>query len=378
MRIGIITHYYKSENYGGNLQAYALCKVLAKLGHQAEQISFHRSVSKNLKYRISESVSKLIASRHIDVNRQLRMRKRAILKFNENVIPHSDVYTEKNIQDSLEHYDAFITGSDQVWHPSAYCDAYLLSFVPNTKIKLSYAASIATDVLPDHLKKKYKKELDTFNAISVREDNAVRLLRSISINDAVVTLDPTLLLDSEEWKTILEPCPINEKYLFCYFLGDDLLERNVAKAYAVKHGLKIVTLPCLLGKFRKCDMNFGDYPLYHVSPGMMLSLIKNAEYVFTDSFHATVFSLIFKRQHFVFQRAGAKSMSVRIETLTKLFGTQNYFCYSPDKATMEYIDSLPSIDYEQPFTEYENVKMESVRFLRENFDKSCIKETRHE
>ena len=354
------------------MQAYALCKVLKKLGHQAEQISFHRSVSKNLKFRISESVTKFIASRHIYVNRQLRIRKKAIIGFNESVIPHSKLYTEKNIQDSLEHYDAFITGSDQVWHPSAYCDAYLLSFVPNTKMKLSYAASIATDTLPDHLKKKYKKELDTFNAISVREDSAVQLLRSISIHDAVVTLDPTLLLDSEEWETILEPCPINEKYLFCYFLGDDLLERNVAKTYAVKRGLKIVTLPCLLGKFRRCDVDFGDYHLYDVSPGMMLSLIKNAEYVFTDSFHATVFSLIFKRQHFIFQRAGSQSMSVRIETLTKLFGTQDYFCNTPDKATMEYVDSLSSIDYAETFIEYKKMKMNSVRFLQENLEKSCM------
>lgn len=368
MRIGIITHYYKSENYGGNLQAYALCKILQRLGHQAEQISLDRNASKTLKHRIRKFISKLTASRHIYVNRQLKIRKKAILGFNESVIPHSDLYTEKNIQDSVEHYDAFITGSDQVWHPNAYCDAYLLSFVPNTKIKLSYAASIATDILPNHLKKKYKKELDTFNAISVREDNAVRLLRSISINNAVVTLDPTLLLDYEEWATLLEPCPINEKYLFCYFLGDDLLERNVVKTYAAKRNLKIVTLPCLLGKFRRCDVAFGDYRLYDVSPGMMLSLIKNAECVFTDSFHATVFSLIFKRQHFIFQRAGWESMSVRIETLTKLFGTQEHFCNTPDKATPEYIDSLPSIDYEKIFTEYEKMKMNSVRFLQKYLD----------
>lgn len=374
MRIGIITHYYKSENYGGNLQAYALCKVLKKLGHQAEQISFHRSVSKNLKFRISESVTKFIALRHICVNRQLRIRKKAIIGFNESVIPHSKLYTEKNIQNSLEHYDAYITGSDQVWHPSAYCDAYLLSFVPNTKIKLSYAASIATDFLPDQLKKKYKKELDTFHAISVREDSAVQLLHRISIHDAIVTLDPTLLLDSEEWEAILEPYPINEKYIFCYFLGDDLLERNIATTYAEKHGLKIVTLPYLLGKFRRCDEDFGDFKLYDVSPGKMLSLIKNAEYIFTDSFHATVFSLIFKRQHFVFPRAGAQSMSVRIETLTKLCGTQDYFCNTPDKATMEYIDSLSSIDYSEMFNEYQTMKKDSVRFLQENLDKSCMRE----
>ncbi|MDY3929415.1 MAG: polysaccharide pyruvyl transferase family protein [Clostridia bacterium] len=361
MKIGIITHYYKSKNYGGNLQAYALCKVLHKLGYQAEQISFFRT--KNIKCKISDFYHNINILKNLSVYRSLKLRAKAIITFNLNSIPHSKVYTEKNIVNSVNDYDAFITGSDQVWHPSAYCPAYLLDFVPSFKTKISYAASVAANVLPDEVKKKFKESFETFNAISVREESSVNLLKDITSCDVAVTLDPTLLLTKDEWIDISEKHSMKEKYVFCFFLGNDIKSRKLAFEFSKKHNLKIVTLPHLLGSVRNCDINFGDYLLYDVSPGMFLSLIKDAEYVFTDSFHASVFSLIFEKEFFVFYRNGFKSMETRIYSLVDIFEVEEHFCNDERKATMEYIESLSPIEYNKSFEKYEYMKSFSIQYL---------------
>lgn len=364
MRIGIITHYYKSKNYGGNLQAYALCRVLQKMGYSAEQIQLKKS--KTLKNKILNLICRVRAQKNISLQKLLRKRNRAIARFNLNAVAHSKVYTEKNIGSSVADYDVFITGSDQVWHPKACCPAYLLDFVPQGKRKISYAASVAVDKLPKEIKEKYKKSLSSFDAVSVRERTSVDLLRDISPCPVIETLDPTLLLDRSEWEKITEENVIKEKYLFCFFLGDGTEARKTAAEFAKKHNLKIVTLPYLLGEYRECDDNFGDYPLYDVSPGMFLTLIRDAQYVFTDSFHASVFSLIFQKQFFVFNRKGFKSMNVRIYTLIDIFDVKERFCDDESKTTLEYIESLQNIEYNRTFAKYEEKKAFSIRFLRDN------------
>lgn len=372
MKVGIITHYYQSQNYGGNLQAYALCAALQKLGYQAEQISLKRS--KSVKSRVKIFLRRGLECRHVSVNRQLRARKKAISGFNAGSIPHSPVYGESAIDQCASRYDAFITGSDQVWHPQACCDAYLLGFAPEEKCKLSYAASFSTDKLPEHLQAHYQSKLRRLQAISVREESALSLLEGLAIPNGEVTLDPTLLLSPEEWLEIAEPCPIDGPYLFCYFLGEGSAQRELARAFAQKHALKLVTLPHLLGRYRKCDCGFGDIPLYHVSPGQLLSLIRNAQYVFTDSFHVALFATLFDRQHFIFKRFGAEEMSVRILSLTKLFGTRARFGDEPEKCTLTYIESLPPFAYKNIPPEYAEKKRSSIRFLQDHLPPLTPKE----
>lgn len=372
MKVGIITHYYQSQNYGGNLQAYALCAALQKLGYQAEQISLKRS--RSVKSQVKTLLRKGLEARYVSVNRQLRRRKKAISGFNSGRIPHSPVYQESTVSQCACRYDAFITGSDQVWHPLACCDAYLLGFAPEDKCKLSYAASFSTDKLPEHLRAHYQSRLRRLQAISVREESALSLLARLSVPNGEVTLDPTLLLSPEEWLEIAEPCPVEEPYLFCYFLGQDPAQRALAQEFAKKHALKLVTLPHLLGRYRKCDRGFGDIPLYNVSPGQLLSLIRNAQYVFTDSFHVALFATLFDRQHFIFKRFGAEEMSVRILSLTRLFGTQARFGDEPEKCTLTYIDALPTFSFQNIPPEYGEKKRASIRFLQDHLPPLTSKE----
>ena len=141
MKVGIVTHYYKSENYGGNLQAYALCKVVEGLGHEVEQISLNRIKDKGIAFFLKRVIRKVLKFDIRNIS-NFRKRKKAFLKFNLEKIPHSKEYSERTINQSADCYDAFITGSDQVWHPYAVCEAYLLTFVPKSKIKTMRKESI--------------------------------------------------------------------------------------------------------------------------------------------------------------------------------------------------------------------------------------------
>lgn len=377
MKIGIITHYYKSLNYGGNLQAYALCEALKKLGHTPCQISYNRSKDiaifkhktaffKRACSFLKIRISRIFVSKRIKLD--LEKRKCAILRFNKDSIPHTEECNQENIAYLNNNFEAFITGSDQVWHPSAVCSAYLLDFVNDGKIKLSYAASISKDDLSDEIKKKYLESLKNYKAISVREENAVDLLYGLTSKQIKWVLDPTLLLNENDWDSICTEKLIDKRYVFCYFLGADKGQRKLVEEYAKNKKLRIVTLPYLNGFYRKCDKNFGDIHLYDVGPQEFISLIKHAEYVFTDSFHAMVFSGIYKKQYFVFPRDGHLEMSSRIYSLCDLYETRERFCDTQEKCTLDYIKSLPNIDYTRQLKKLEEMREKSLNYLKENLN----------
>ena len=266
MKIGITTHYYNSNNYGGNLQAHALCKVLNQNGIDAEQICFSvqaervglmQTLKKQgllcfCKKAVKKVFGKLkkLSIKNKKINLQLQARKNNILNFNQN-IPHSQVvYNKQTICNAVDNYDLFITGSDQVWHPSAINMAYSLQFA-NGKPKLSYAASISKSVLTEQQKEYFKSFLSDYVAVSVREQNAVELLKDLSPVDVNWVLDPTMLLSAEQWAQEVKPCDINGKFIFCYFLGSDKNQRNRAKQFAKEKGLTIVDIPHLQGTYER-------------------------------------------------------------------------------------------------------------------------------
>ncbi len=384
-KIGIITHYYKSKNYGGNLQAYALCQVLSKNGYDAEQISFPRVLSFSVgkgwkrffkrnpfslfKLCVRKSIGVLMSCRIRRENRRKQIdvrREKAFLTFNQEKIPHSlEVYNANTISHCVKNYDVFITGSDQVWNFYGDVSIYFLDFVPSNKIKFSYAASIARAFLTEGQKESVYKSLQNYKAVSVREKSAVKLLEGLSPVTPQVVLDPTLLLTREDWDKVCAERVIKENYLFCYFLGDNIKERILAKKFARIHNLRLVALPHTAG-IKLMDRKFGDERLYDASPEQFLSLIKHAKYVFTDSFHAVVFSYIYQKQYFVFNRSKKGEMSSRIVDITELFHQDERFCNGEKRESLEYIQSLPDIDYTIENKDFENIKKESIEFLEKN------------
>ena len=391
-KVGIITFYYNARNYGASLQAFALCKAIQGLGYGAEQISFapppltqsraerFKTMPLGLKCRkaasfalrkagsVSFKVTHRAAQR--ETEQQIRLRDKAFADFQRNVIPHSEaVYTETDIGTCVNQYQAFVAGSDQIWNPEWFHEAYLLRFVPSGHTKLSYAASVTKNELTEQQQEVFRAALRDFTAVSVREPNAVELLQPVAPVTVEWSLDPTLLLSRQQWDEICVPRVIEEEYVFCYFLGEDRGQRRTARRFAKQRGLKIVTLPHLLGELRRCDAGFGDHQLCDASPAQFVSLIRHASYVLTDSFHATVFSELYQRPYAVFQRQGFSAMSSRIYNLCKLFGREAYFCDTPKKATVEYLKTLPAPDFSAPLPEFARMKEKSLAYLRANLAK---------
>lgn len=327
-RIGIMTLYYNNNNYGGIAQAYALAEYLIEKGFDAEIISYRRTPRKKISRleQIKANGMKEYIKEHSEgfcekvVNKFLAMPLKRILakkyeplfkqrttsfeRSREN-IPHTEkVYDENNVELLASEYDVFLTGSDQVWKPGVIQGAYVWDFLSHEEEKkcLSYASSIATTVYPDWYLDYMRKHLKKFEWISVREKTAQEYLKQITGKDVSCVLDPTFLLDDDKWLNLASERIINERYIFAYFLGNSIWQRKKVKQLAKATGRKIVTLPHLGSEIRLCDCCFGDFNLYDVTLNDFLSLILFADCVVTDSFHAVVFSNIFKKDFWVFER----------------------------------------------------------------------------
>ncbi len=367
-KIGIITLYYKSDNYGGNLQAYALCCYLQNMGYQAEQICYDAVLDPKMKIveRLNRNYiqKKLCFEMNRKFCRQFKEQRTALLAFNKQDISHSDeVYTMESIQNCCQ-YNAYITGSDQIWNLDWYKPVYFLNFVPSDKPRIAYAASIGHARLTEKQSMLFQEFLSEFTAISVREKDAVDLLSPLSRVPVEWCLDPVLLLTREQWNNICEERLIHEPYLFCHFLGHPM--RRLAVAFAKKHGLKIVAIPYLTNTSLTHMNKFADIRLSGVSPKGFISLIKHADYVFTDSFHATVFSEIYRTPYAVFRRDGIDRLSSRIYSVTSIFESRERFCDTEEKESLEYIENLPSMEQEKKFPVLESLREKSYRFLKDS------------
>ncbi len=385
-KIGIISLYYQNRNMGGLLQAYALCAKLRELGYFAEQITFDRKASmvSQSKWRtffkapfryklrsIKRNIEKVffrLSRDHKEATKQIAAQNESFDRFALS-IPHSDmVYTQKELPDCVEDYSVFITGSDQVWNMKADGEfpAFFLDFVPHNKIKMSYAASISMTDISEEERSRIKDYLKSFHAVSVREKRAVELIQPLVSVPVAMNLDPTMLLSLQDWDASCGRRLVEGDYLFCYFLGERKKLRNLANKYAKINGLKIVTLPYIVGKYRACDRFFGDIRLSGITPFEFVALIKYAKAVFTDSFHGSVFSILYHKDFFVFNKESAGLHNSRIYSLLDQFDLMQRFCDTTFKETTGYMTSLPSIDYEGMEKKLQKYRADSIDFLNKN------------
>ncbi len=403
MKAGIVTHYYDSQNFGGNLQAYALCRVLNKQGIDAEQISFiyngetdiytekadklpqitpkpirpfYKKIFRKDLFKIIQNKTTYYRTKKWNNTQEKKYdvtnrRQKAFENFNKHQIPHSEkVYDRHNIIDCAPLYDAFITGSDQVWNLAWYFKAFFLDFVPSDKTKISYAASISMSGLSEEQKLIFKSSLKDFDAVSVRERSAIDLIKDLSSVPVTETLDPTLLLEKSDWDKISSERFIDEDYVFCYFLGDSKENRKLAKQYARKNKLRLVYIPHAGGWLKYADKNFGDIKLFDATPNDFISLIKHAKCVLTDSFHAVVFSSIYDKEFFVFNRDEDDNMSSRITDITSMLGSEDRYCPSKERMNIKYLNSAVPIDFSKGKALLEAKKQRSIDFLKDSLSKN--------
>jgi len=384
-KVAIITHYWKSDNFGGNLQAYALPTFLNKNGFEAKQICYdvnfnmpNLSVRKKIRKTLKKGLFKffmtclcVVKVKFQDLFHKqdlINMEKISHLKhegcknFQENIIPHTNKeYNDDNIKELNYEIDFFITGSDQVFNYSYFKEGYWLGFA--AKPKISYAASMALDKIPNNMINFTKNALSSFKAIGVREEKTVELYSCLLKKQVVLNVDPTLLLSSDDWDKVSSQRIIDENYVFCYFLGNNPIERALAKEFAQKNNLKLVCIPFYKSRYKLYDMEFGDINFPYASIENFISLIKYASYIFTDSFHAAVFSMIYHKQYVVFNRDKKGSMNSRIISLTKLFRVENRFLDKKDRCNIYEVEKMLGDDTSYNSEEFYKLKELSVKFL---------------
>lgn len=331
MKIGIVTLYTPDGiNYGNCLQAFACNKyVKTVVDKNSDVITLPISNALNnrlytnkkcVRYArgiISKSLKSLFSTSNDD-HSFLGNRKESFIKFGEENIDYSPKSMTVSDLPKLN-YDVYIVGSDVVWGQTEGIinRVRFLDFPLNGSMKkISYAASFGRDWIPEENIKHVKRCLSDFDAISVREESTVQLLKNIGI-DAVHVLDPTLLLTKLEWKNLEEPVNIPDKYVFAYILGYDQEMRKELMEWAHERELSVVCIPYASGEYNHVDSTFGDIQISDCSPQNWVWLIEHAEYVITDSFHGTVFSTIFHKRFIVLERRQKNNINNRMVDFLK-------------------------------------------------------------
>lgn len=328
MKVGIIT-FHRAVNYGAALQAYALQRAIEKKGHEVEIIDYR---CPKIESDVSPMAGFADGERFVSATKKcvFRIRKKMAFSgfFRKYVNLSAKAESQADLSKLSEKYDVIYTGSDQVWNYgcSGSDTAYFLDFVKDNHKKNAYAASFGMDKLSDDDPFDYKTLLTDFNCISVREKSAVSIIENVSGRQSEVVLDPTLLLDKKEWKNVVAKRPIKEKYIFVYYIRKpkDLLK--YANELSEKTGYKIINAKSSIEFFKKC------------SPSDFLSWIYYSEYFVTNSFHGTVFSLVFHKK-FAIELNNGKDTNNRSKELLDLVGVDR----DTDRLDVEAIDS--KIDY---------------------------------
>lgn len=359
LNIGTIT-YHKAYNYGSALQTYALNHYLTKLGVKAEVINYHSSAQDDL-YKIFESSKSFIGiARNIQSlleYKNLKTHNKRFEEFlNNNIRLSQAEYTETSDLNVLnEIYTDFICGSDQIWNPNCadFTTAYLLDFVSDKSRCISYSASMAIEKLPSAWEKPFKEALKDFKMLSVRENQGKEYIQKLLNRDVEVVPDPVLLLTEEEWLDISASTNIKGKYILCYFIGDVSGMRSFAKLMRKETGLPLV----LIYKNIR-DMLYKNKKYYACGPREFISLIKNCEYVCTNSFHAVLFSLMFKKDFWAFVDINADSARSRIESIVDIVGMNNRILHENKKQPQDFTEKIDYSETDEILRKFSNIGKE--------------------
>ena len=261
-------------------------------------------------------------------------------------------------------YSDVIVGSDQLWLPvNVVSDYYTLNWVSDNINKISYATSFGISKIPDKYADEYKKFLSRINYLSVREESGKKICDEYGITSKVVC-DPTILLTKDEWEQeAVQERIIPDKYILCYFLGSNIEHRKFAEKLKKKTGYKIVSLNHA-DEYVKYSDTFADITPYDIGPREWINLIKNAEYVCTDSFHGTVFSLLFNKTFFDFRRyseSNKMSTNSRIDSLLDLAGVDKNRILTGN----EDVDTVIKykINYSKVNKNIDKIRQESKKWL---------------
>lgn len=298
MKYGIIT-YTSAQNWGGILQSYALYSYLRKLGYNAELINYRDFDARIFKPR--KQLKDIVYSALKYKENKARIARYQKFRYNHLGLKGQSVSSE-SLKNLNAKYDAFITGSDQLWNcETEICYDFYLQFAEDDKLLLSYGPSFGQDAIPERFKKDIAELLNRYDMMSVRERSGSKIVEELTGKKIPVVCDPTFLLSKEEWMQVTAE-PVKEKdYIFIYTTQVSQMVIDLVKKYIQLHpGTTVVTPYAIPGVKAVVKKDIG--------PAEFLSYIQNANYVIGTSFHAVVFSLIFSRNFCVVphSRTGAR------------------------------------------------------------------------
>lgn len=328
-----ISTWYQSWNYGTGLQAVALSSFLEERGYECyfledDRIEARKKEKTTAKLKnVVEAILDGRAITKICFYKQLQNKNIIQIEYMEQ---NNKVFTIKDagdIEELNKQFDIFIIGGDQVLNPYFLEDKHLLTFVNNSKHKFSYGSSVGVEIIPESLRDRYIKYLGKLDYISVREKMSMKALSFLN-KPVQEVIDPTMLLDKQQWNRFLQDARVdryvqNRKYILGYFIGNNKQYWKYLSEMKKCTNYPIVIIPinhnACWNMYHKC---------FETSPKEFLWLIKNAEIICTDSFHATIFSLLFEKEFYTLKRfaSGASdSQNGRIQNILEKYDMKNRF-----------------------------------------------------
>jgi hypothetical protein len=312
MKIGIMTFWWSNDNYGQILQCYALQKYLRNMGHDAFLIRYHpgndfvktpfwRKVIKA--FNPIELINYLVYKEKLNnLEKEKKNNPRYFNDFREKYIKQSEkiYYSYQELANDPPEADIYITGSDQIWNPDLLkfkntknqTKAYFLDFVASGKKRIAYAASFGKKNLPDDFINEISPLLKKFDYVSVREESGVDICRQCGVDTAEWVSDPVMLLDVNDYRVLYsgEQMPETEQsYCFVYMLSNTCdFSMESVNAWAKTKNLAVV--------YVTANSHYDNYRKVYATIPEWLYLLDNAEYIITNSFHCSLFSLFFRKE----------------------------------------------------------------------------------
>lgn len=356
-------------NLGASLQAYALQKYLQDAGHEVEIIDYKPNYLSghyklwgvyNPKYN-KPIIKQLYLLAKLPERVLLLKRKKAFDSFTKQYLCLTQRFkTNEELKSNPPKADAYIAGSDQIWNTkfmNGRDPAFYLDFAPHNSIKISYAASLATNEIPEEYCSFMSKMVHNLDYVSVRESSSIQLIKALGRNDVVAVCDPVFLLSKEEWLHMGKDIGLeSEKYILIYDFDKSPIIDQVAKAIAFDKGFSIYNV----GPFKK---KYAKKNYTYTGPIDFISLVRDASYIISNSFHATAFAIIFNKNFCVVKRTEALN-----ERLVSLLGDLQL----DERITSDFHSGLlDDISYEPINIKLNKVIDFSKRFLSNVLNHNC-------
>ena len=363
MRIGILTFHY-AHNYGAVLQAFALKTYIASLGYDVKIINYRNNTIASKYTEKMKSGIPLKSLYHPNLlKREIRFflnkkyaksewikQCRNFEQFIEKHLSDSDILNDSSVLD--QKFDLLIVGSDQVWTSqlTGGLDKFYLLDFPFHGHKVSYGASIACGHIPEQESVFFQRCLKDFRYISTREKTLAQSINEKFSYQVEVVLDPTLLLNRDGYISLAQDSCLKSKtkpYVFAYFVVEDSNLHKIARKFADKYACDLVELHYYAEKGFDKSYQHADY-----GPAEFLDAVLHADFIFTNSFHGTVFSIIFEKQFFSIYTKNA-----RIQNLLDSLDI------SDRHISTDIINANNKIDYKLVSLKLDELRKESKNYL---------------